>query len=138
MQVGHIPRGVAERLAMLMDERLVTVEGRMVSQNLDGARHYKLGMDMSIYARPSLRHVLEPELAWATPGHRGFDAMREQVASHRGGASGVSGTGNSGSALPKAIDPEMQKLLDGLTKISEDDKHADGVMVSRWPLLSMS
>ncbi len=43
-QVGHIPRGVAARIAELMDTKLVTVEGRMIGQNLDGARRFKLPM----------------------------------------------------------------------------------------------
>jgi SWI/SNF-related matrix-associated actin-dependent regulator of chromatin subfamily A3 len=77
-QVGHIPRGVAEKLAFLMDHHLISVEGKMVGQNLDGGRHFKLAIDMSIYARPSHRHTLEPELVWATPGQRGFDPMRRE------------------------------------------------------------
>lgn len=125
-----------------MDEKLITVEGRMIGQNLDGARHFKLGMDMSIYARPSLRQVLEPELVWATPGQRGFEAMRNGTAVQdtstgkgkekaRGGDTMVGGRGGSASGLPQAaMDPEMRKLLDGLKKVGEDEKQADGVMVS--------
>jgi SWI/SNF-related matrix-associated actin-dependent regulator of chromatin subfamily A3 len=140
VQVGHIPRAVAAEMAWLMDEKLISVEGRMIGQNLDGAKHYKLAMDMSIYARPSLREVLEPELVWATPGQRGFEAMRQGLTQGggppkgkgkaRGGDTGVAGPGNSGVGLPQAVDPEMQKLLDGLKKVGEDEKQADNVMVS--------
>lgn len=44
IQVGHIPRQVAARIAPLMDGRLINVEGRMVGQNLDRAKRYKLPM----------------------------------------------------------------------------------------------
>lgn len=41
-QVGHIPRAVAANLATLMDRNQISVEGRMIGQNLDGAKHFKL------------------------------------------------------------------------------------------------
>lgn len=151
-QVGHIPRAVAGKIAALMDAHLITVEGRMIGQNIDRSMHYKLGMDMSIYARPSHRDVLEPELAWATPGGRGFEAMRAaeaagipQSQSSQGSAkgkgkgkgramveTGLHGSGNSGVGLPGAEwnEEEMRKLLDGLKKVAEDEKQANGVMVS--------
>lgn len=149
-QVGHIPRAVAGKLAALMDAKLITVEGRMIGQNLDRAMHYKLGMDMSIYARPSHREVLEPELAWATPGQRGFEAMRAAAAagSQQGsqgtpkgkgkakargmGDTGLHGSGDSGVGLPRADwdEQEMRRLLDGLKKVQEDEKQANTVMVS--------
>jgi SWI/SNF-related matrix-associated actin-dependent regulator of chromatin subfamily A3 len=131
-----------------MDTRLITVEGRMIGQNIDRAMHYKLGLDLSIYARPSHREVLEPELAWATPGQKGFDAMRaaeaagtssqgSQAAKRKGkgkakmGETGLHGSGNSGVGLPGGYDEEqMRLLLDGLKKVQEDEKQANGVMVS--------
>lgn len=146
-QVGHIPRQVAAKLAALMDTRLITVEGRMIGQNLDRAMHYKLGMDLSIYARPSHRDVLEPELKWATPGQRGFEAMRAAEAAgvqqgsqgkakgkgraKMGADTGLHGSGNSGAGLPEANwnEEEMRRLLDGLKKVQEDEKQANGVMV---------
>ncbi|ORY32870.1 SNF2 family N-terminal domain-domain-containing protein [Naematelia encephala] len=144
-QVGHVPRAVASQLAYLMDERLITVEGRMVGQNLEGGRHFKLALDMSIYGRPSLRQVLEPELIWATPGQRGFEAMRRgdtggSNGNRLGGDTMVIGPGGSGSSQP--LDEEMRRLLDGLKKVENDEKHADGVMdnltadidVSKLPL----
>jgi SWI/SNF-related matrix-associated actin-dependent regulator of chromatin subfamily A3 len=147
--VGHIPRAVAGRLAALMDTRLITVEGRMIGQNIDRAMHYKLGLDLSIYARPSHREVLEPELVWATPGQKGFEAMRagqaegsssqgsakgkgKGKAKARGaGDTGLHGSGNSGVGLPgnDYNEEEMRRLLDGLKKVQEDEKQANGVMV---------
>lgn len=43
-QVGHIPRAVAANLAALMDSNQISVEGRMVGQNLDGVKHFKLAL----------------------------------------------------------------------------------------------
>ena len=129
-----------------MDTRLITVEGRMIGQNLDRAMHYKLGMDLSVYARPSHREVLEPELAWATPGQKGFEAMRQAEGSGqssqgsakgkgkgkaKAGATGLHGAGGGGVGLPGADfnEEEMRRLLDGLKKVQEDEKQANGVMV---------
>ncbi|CAD6586976.1 MAG: hypothetical protein TREMPRED_004617 [Tremellales sp. Tagirdzhanova-0007] len=138
-QVGHIPRTVAFKVAGLMDSAVITVEGKMVGQNLDKAHHYKLAMDMSIYTRPSHRAVLELELAWATPGGRGFEHMRTAQQSDKsncqykdprfegrgqvmGGEIGLNRMGSVGRA------EEMRNLLEGLRKIGEDEKHAEDVM----------
>lgn len=124
----------------------------MVGQNV-GSKHFKLGLDMMIYGRPSHRAVLEAELAWATPGQQGFEAMRRAAAQGQatsspnakkdpnfkgkgrvlGGDTGVAGAGGSGVASPNLgpVDVEMQRLLDGLRKFGEDEKQADGVMVSK-------
>ncbi|WWC62158.1 uncharacterized protein I303_104750 [Kwoniella dejecticola CBS 10117] len=127
-QVGHIPRGVAARLAELMDHSLISVEGRMVGQNLDGARHYKMGMDLSIYARPSLKEVLETELSWTKTETR--VQQPPPTASQAVSASGFRGQGNSGSTLPAPEDPTMKKLLEGLKQVGEDQRSADTVMDS--------
>lgn len=146
IQVGHIPRAVAGKLAALMDTRLITVEGRVIGQNIDRAMHYKLGMDLSVYARPSHREVLEPELAWATPGQKGFEAMRQAEASGqssqgsakgkgkgkaKASATGLHGAGGGGVGLPGADynEEEMRRLFVGLKKVQEDEKQANGVMV---------
>lgn len=42
-QVGHIPRGIASRLAPLLDQGVVRVEGVMAQGNLKG-NPYKLDM----------------------------------------------------------------------------------------------
>jgi len=137
-----------------MDTRLITVEGRMIGQNIDRAMYYKLGMDLSVYARPSHREVLEPELAWATPGQKGFEAMRAAEAAGQSsqgsakgkgkgkgkakgfGETGLHGAGGGGVGLPGADynEEEMRRLLDGLKKVQEDEKQANGVMV-RFPII---
>ncbi|KAI9067101.1 hypothetical protein FKP32DRAFT_1588914 [Trametes sanguinea] len=70
-QVGHIPRNVAAKLAPLMDNGLITVEGMMHEGNLSGFQ-YSLSMTLKIYGASDKRQILEPKLIWATPGQRGF------------------------------------------------------------------
>lgn len=94
---------------------------------------------MCIYARPSHRPILEPELEWATPQGRGFDAMRRQEAARttgkgKGRVLGDTGVGGSGGG----IDDGMQKILDGLVRVNEDEKAADGVMVSATRLRELT
>lgn len=43
-QVGHVPRTTAARVAPLMDAGVITVEGRMIGQNLDRKHRFKLPM----------------------------------------------------------------------------------------------
>lgn len=121
-----------------MDERLISVEGRMIGQNLDLVKHYKLALDMSIFAKPSHRSVLEPELQWA------FEAAKARTQSTPkkdprfkgkgrvlGGDTGVAGTAGSGVGLPPGpVDEELRRLMEGLEKVGEDEKRANGVMVS--------
>ncbi|KAL7421932.1 hypothetical protein Q5752_003704 [Cryptotrichosporon argae] len=141
VQVGHVPRAVAGHIAPLMDAKLITVEGRMIGQNTDGRKHFKLAMDVSIFARPSHRPHLEPELAWATPGGRGFDYMRKLEAGliepdadtvRREKANQqlqrLGGSGPSGVGLPSPKEDEVKRLLQGLKKVDGDEKQADGVM----------
>lgn len=71
--VGHLPRGVAAKLAPLMDAGHVTVEGRVLQGNITRGMTYTLPADVKIYGRSDQRAILEPLLRWATPGQRGFD-----------------------------------------------------------------
>ncbi|OCH84706.1 hypothetical protein OBBRIDRAFT_891624 [Obba rivulosa] len=71
VQVGHIPRNVAAKLAPLMDRNVITVEGVMHEGNLTGFS-YSLSMTLKIYGPADQRARLEPLLVWATPGQRGF------------------------------------------------------------------
>jgi SWI/SNF-related matrix-associated actin-dependent regulator of chromatin subfamily A3 len=106
-QVGHVPAAVAAKMAWMLDAKLISASGYMVAQNLDGAKHYKLAMDVSIYARPSLREGLEPELVWATPGQQGFEAMRRGITQEpkpikgkgRAGATNIAGSSGSGAKI---------------------------------------
>ncbi|KAH9942327.1 SNF2 family N-terminal domain-containing protein [Epithele typhae] len=71
VQVGHVPRNVASKLAPLMDSGLVTVEGVMRQGNLTSFC-YSLEMMLKIYGPSDKRHILEAKLLWATPSQRGF------------------------------------------------------------------
>jgi len=137
-----VPAAVAAKMAWMLDSKLISATGRMVAQNLDGAKHYKLAVDVSIYARPSLREGIEPELVWATPGQQGFEAMRrgltqapkEIKGKGRAGGTNIAGSSGSGEGLPKAMSEDMRHLLDGLKKVGEDEKQADTVMVGAHAL----
>ncbi|KAL1411453.1 hypothetical protein Q8F55_002409 [Vanrija albida] len=122
-QVGHVPRAVAAKIAPLMDHNLITVEGRMIGQNLDRSMHYKLKMDMLIYARPSHRYALEPELEWATPGQQGFERMRQAQAAQ---AAKGKGAGDGGGLSEQ--EAELGRLLNKLTEVKEEKKFANNVM----------
>ncbi|OSX66693.1 hypothetical protein POSPLADRAFT_1131555, partial [Postia placenta MAD-698-R-SB12] len=69
-QVGHLPRNVAGKLAPLMDQGLVTVEGVMHEGN-QSCTHRAL-RSLKMYGASDKRALLEPRLMWATPGQRGF------------------------------------------------------------------
>jgi len=38
MQVGHIPKDIAAKIALLIDRKLVTIEGTMLSGNCESPR----------------------------------------------------------------------------------------------------
>ena len=122
---------VASKLAPFMDEKLLTVEGRMVGQNLDLGRHFKLAVDISIYAKPSHRSVLEPELAWAFEAAKAREGQTKKDVKGKGRVlgTGIEGTAGSGSGLQPVMDEELRKLMEGLDKVGQDEKQADGVMV---------
>ncbi|KAK7472758.1 hypothetical protein VKT23_000868 [Stygiomarasmius scandens] len=80
-QVGHVPRNVAAKLAPLMDQKLVNVEGVMRDGNLSGFKGYTLKMTVKIYGSSEKRAELEPKLIWATPGQRGFQRQNASAAS---------------------------------------------------------
>ncbi|GMK54505.1 hypothetical protein CspeluHIS016_0110910 [Cutaneotrichosporon spelunceum] len=131
IQVGHIPRGVAARIAQLMDTKIISVEGRMVGQNLDGARRFKLPMDMSIYGRASHREVLEHELSWATPMERGFDYMRQQEAAAAAKLKGKGRAGETGlGGSSGGVGDRMRQILDGLVKVNKDEQAADSAALT--------
>ncbi|OXG23958.1 DNA repair protein Rad5 [Cryptococcus neoformans Tu259-1] len=138
-QVGHIPRAVAANLAILMDRNQISVEGRMIGQNLDGAKHFKLALDVSIYVNHSMRESLEPALRWVNSGDRVNNHAPHTVYASQ---SQVRGTAGSGVGLPQPADNTMKELLEGLSKDNADLKQVDKVMdaltsdvdVSKLPL----
>ncbi|GFZ43795.1 LOW QUALITY PROTEIN: hypothetical protein JCM24511_01515 [Saitozyma sp. JCM 24511] len=133
-QVGHVPRAVAAKVAPYMDAGLITLEGRMIGQNLDMAKHFKLGMDLCIYGRPSHRAVLEPELAWATQAQQGVDSVRRRQQQNEvdGRFKGKGRVLLDGSVSgPSAMESEDdRRLWDNLKKVEKDAKQSDSLMVS--------
>ncbi|KAG9003678.1 hypothetical protein FRB93_010899 [Tulasnella sp. JGI-2019a] len=119
IQVGHIPRTVAFRLAPLMDKNLISVEGVMGQGNLTGRFSYDLAITLNICgpSNPTLRAQIELHLIWATPGQRGFHAGAAPA--NQTGVQGtsaspiknkvkskaVSGPGSSGQASGSASGP---------------------------------
>ena len=135
-QVGHIPRAVASKLAHMMDGHLISVEGRMVGQNLDRAKHFKLAIDLIIYSHILYRDVIEKEMAWALQPAQALPSSQGTPKKGKGRVLGDGiGTSGSGSGLPQSVDPEMQQLLEGLRKVGQDERQADSVMVSCQPHL---
>ncbi|KAJ7178411.1 SNF2 family N-terminal domain-containing protein [Mycena crocata] len=75
-QVGHLPKTVVGKLAPLLDQGLVNVEGIMLQGNLvaTGKKIFTLNITLKMYGSPNKRRELEPKLIWATPGQRGFQS----------------------------------------------------------------
>lgn len=131
-QVGHIPRGVAANLAGYMDEQLIAVEGRMIGQNLDMAKHFKLALDVSVYAKPSHMAALDSAFQWAKRAAAARQPKPETKAKGKGralgGDTGVRGAG-AGSGVGLPMDAGLSNILEGLQKAEHDDKQSDRVMV---------
>ncbi|KAJ7446182.1 SNF2 family N-terminal domain-containing protein [Mycena galericulata] len=77
-QVGHLPKAVAAKLAPLLDQGLITVEGVMIQGNLaaSATKVYTLDITLKMYGPSNKRPELEPKLIWATPGQKGFQSSR--------------------------------------------------------------
>ncbi|KIY67158.1 hypothetical protein CYLTODRAFT_490860 [Cylindrobasidium torrendii FP15055 ss-10] len=82
VQVGHVPKQVAAKLAPLLDQRLVNCEAVIHDGNLTGHKGYSLDMTLRFYARADKRQQIEPKLVWATPGQRGFASSRNSQSSN--------------------------------------------------------
>ncbi|KIK94979.1 hypothetical protein PAXRUDRAFT_141720 [Paxillus rubicundulus Ve08.2h10] len=140
-QVGHIPRNIASKLAPLLDQRLITVEGVMYEGNLTGFS-YSLSMSLKIYGASDKRDILEPLLIWATPRKKGFPPR---------GRGGVPGEASSSAAtMPGPSQPrgrtsaqtqaqqeairkqqealqqaaELKQMLAGLEKVDDEGRRA--------------
>ncbi|EMD30973.1 hypothetical protein CERSUDRAFT_120235 [Gelatoporia subvermispora B] len=154
VQVGHVPRNVAAKLAPLMDRNVVTVEGVMHEGNLTGFS-YSLSMTLKIYGAADQRARLEPLLVWATPGQRGFPprnstgsypvpgapASRAQVSASQAVAAPVAGpsqpASQRGKAAPAAQEAarrqqqeamqralELRQMLTGLEKVDDEGRRS--------------
>ncbi|KAG8213634.1 snf2 family protein [Butyriboletus roseoflavus] len=100
-QVGHIPRNVASKLAPILDQRLVTVEGVMHEGNLSGF-NYSLSMSLNIFGPSDKRDMLEPMLIWATPRQRGFPQRARGGIPGTSSAVAAAATSAGGGAFPSA------------------------------------
>ncbi|KAK0225975.1 SNF2 family N-terminal domain-containing protein [Armillaria fumosa] len=139
VQVGHVPRAVAAKLAPLMDRRLITCEGVIHDGNLSGFRGYTLNMSLKIYGASNKHDTLEPLLIWSTPGQRGFGARTGQVPSSRGSAGSTLPTAGSfrapgakpaqteaarkqQEALQKAA--ELRQIINSLEKVDDEGRRS--------------
>ncbi|KAG6819869.1 hypothetical protein H0H93_007803 [Arthromyces matolae] len=143
VQVGHLPRTVATKLAPLLDERLVTVEGVIKDGNLTGRSLYTLSITLRFYGASDLRHVLEPRLIWATPGQRGFDSGSSSARANTAAYSQLStssmvapsvGRSNKQSAAQQAAfkhqqeglrkAAELRQMLHNLEKVDDEGRRS--------------
>ncbi|KAK0212781.1 SNF2 family N-terminal domain-containing protein [Desarmillaria ectypa] len=132
VQVGHIPRGLAAKLAPLLDRNLVTCEGVIHDGNLGGFRGYTLNMSLKIYGASSKRDTLEPLLIWSTPGQRGFGSRRGQVPSSQGSVASMAGSSHAPGAKPAQTEAarkqqealkkaaELRQILNSLEKVDDE------------------
>ncbi|KAJ7045638.1 SNF2 family N-terminal domain-containing protein [Mycena alexandri] len=132
-QVGHIPKAVAGKLAPLLDQGLVSVEGVMVQGNMTASAKvvYTLDISLKIYGPPSKRRELEPKLIWATPGQRGFQSQNKksnaQASSGPSGAYSAPPTSYAGPSSQRRADPAQtpaqleaaRKRAEGLQKAAD-------------------
>ncbi|KAG6887502.1 hypothetical protein C0992_012023 [Termitomyces sp. T32_za158] len=127
VQVGHLPRNVVTKLAPLLDNRLVTVEGVMNDGNLTGRAGYTLSITLLIYGASTARESLEPRLIWATPKQRGFRQSTSTSSRSTTSYSQASRTtssvgtrpGAGGSKQSAAQREAIQKQEDALRKATE-------------------
>ncbi|KAI9572249.1 SNF2 family N-terminal domain-containing protein [Boletus coccyginus] len=120
-QVGHIPRNVASRLAPVLDQKLVTVEGVMHEGNLSGSG-YSLSMSLNIYGPSDKRDMLEPLLIWATPRQQGFPPRA------RGGVPGASAAAATAALSAGGVYPFMYATAFGATMGMPGPSQARGMV----------
>lgn len=140
VQVGHIPRAVASKLADFMDEGLITVEGMMIGQNLDMAKHFQLGINISIYGKPSLRDTLEPLLQQAfgsallrrppVPQSQELPASQSSQSSGRAVNAGAANRAAQIAAEEANRQVRLKRIMEGLSQVPEGNQHVAGVLVS--------
>ncbi|KAG5648541.1 hypothetical protein DXG03_003152 [Asterophora parasitica] len=132
-QVGHLPAKLAVKLAPLLDQHLVTVEGVINDGNLGGGKVYTLSISLRIYGDSDMRDTLEPRLIFATPGQRGFPPRASASASastshqptvapstnNRSGASAYGTRPRSGPAQTAVQQEALRKHQEALHKQEE-------------------
>ncbi|KAF8345940.1 SNF2 family N-terminal domain-containing protein [Amanita rubescens] len=121
IQVGHLPRQVALKLAPLLDRRAVTVEGVINDGNLSGAG-YSLSITLKIYGPVEKRIELEPHLTWATPGQRGFP--KRSAASVSAGPPPPSQRPQVSRVEDAQKAVELRQIIDNLEKVDDDGRRS--------------
>ncbi|KAJ7780541.1 SNF2 family N-terminal domain-containing protein [Mycena maculata] len=115
VQVGHLPKKVSAKLAPMLDEGLITVEGVMIEGNLiaQAKKLYTLDIMLKMYGPANKRHELEPRLIWATPGQRGFPSRSNASTSQAAaGASGYGAYSAPPLPTPSYAGPSTQRRAD--------------------------
>ncbi|KNZ72866.1 Putative SWI/SNF-related matrix-associated actin-dependent regulator of chromatin subfamily A member 3-like 1, partial [Termitomyces sp. J132] len=115
VQVGHLPRQLVAKLAPLLDNHLVTVEGIINDGNLTGRTGYTLAITLLIYGASNARDILEPRLIWATPRQRGFSSQQSSSTSSR-----LTATGSTPTPYPHA----SGTMLSNLEKVDDDGRRS--------------
>ncbi|KAJ7901958.1 SNF2 family N-terminal domain-containing protein [Mycena olivaceomarginata] len=136
-QVGHLPKKVVTKLAPLIDQGLVSVEGVMTQGNLAPTAKviYTLGITLKIYGSPNKRQEIESKLIWATPGQRGFRnaASNAQASGAAAGrligcsqrpqtAAQIEANRKQQEALQKAAD--LKKMLGSLEHVDDEERRS--------------
>lgn len=145
VQVGHIPRAVASKLADFMDENLITVEGQMIGQNLDLAKHWTLAINISLYGKPSMRETIEPLLISAfgaallrRPTSTSLSQATQEPSSSQQGSRAVGGGAAARAAQLAADEDErrqvrLKRIMEGMQHVPEANQRPAGAMVSASP-----
>ncbi|KAF9024848.1 hypothetical protein BDZ89DRAFT_1068783 [Hymenopellis radicata] len=150
-QVGHIPKNVAQKLAPLLDQRLVNCEAIIHDGNLSGFRGYTLDLTIRFYAAADKRALIQPKLIWATPGQRGFGQTTRanapsyvpppQVSYSSGGSASAAGssqqrkshvTANTKAQIEAALKQEearkkaaeLSRILNTLEKVDDEGRRS--------------
>ncbi|KAM6502461.1 SNF2 family N-terminal domain containing protein, partial [Amanita muscaria] len=130
IQVGHLPRQIAVKLAPLLDRRVITVEGEINDGNLNG-KGYTLSITLKFYGPTGKKDQLEPQLLWATPHQRGFSSQAKTSPSNFSEsalADPSPGPSQYSSRAPHEASGESQnarelgQILNNLEKVDDDGR----------------
>ncbi|KIL68849.1 hypothetical protein M378DRAFT_70672 [Amanita muscaria Koide BX008] len=115
IQVGHLPRQIAVKLAPLLDRRVITVEGEINDGNLNG-KGYTLSITLKFYGPTGKKDQLEPQLLWATPHQRGFSSQAKTSPSNFTESALADPSPESQNAR------ELGQILNNLEKVDDDGR----------------